>query len=266
MTNTPVGGDGFDLSQFEGMAPLQMMLAIRAALEFKMPPVGECTATAFIGGTKFTRVTWRCEREGCWYICTPRDPSNLEYLKNQHWHGKTGDQCPTPPRRESLPSGLAEIEKLWREIDDVVKVLKSDNPTYRGMSGPGLNGYVKGLAFSVVMKDHELWPDITAVSREALRRYRMHRGEIPYETTPTRHTNNFSSFQNGGWKSDGSTKPPAAPYKATTKPAKKAATPVKASLTGAQVTAIKAAKASGMFSDEDMATMYGATVAQIQML
>lgn len=262
MTNAPVGGPGFDFKKYEKMSPVEMMIAIRGDLEFKMPPVGEHISTAIVGGARFTRVTWRCEREGCWYICTPRDPANLQLLKDQHYQGNTGDQCPTPPRRESLPSGLAEIEKLWREIDDCVKAIKAGQP-YRDMSGADLNGFVRGLAWCIVMKDTELWPNIKAVSAEAMRRYKMHRGEIPYEATPTRHSNNFNAFQHGGWKSEG--KPAPTPYKATAKKTAKAA-PKKVELSPDRVAAVKAARDSGMFDEQDIAMMYGVTVEQIKML
>lgn len=264
MTSVPLAGDDFDLDKYKNMDPVQMMLAIRRRLEYKMPPVGETTTRAQVGGKQFTRVTWRCDREGCYYICTPRDPSNLEYLKNHHYHGQDGTQCPTPPRRESLPSGLAEIEKLWREIDDVVVAIK-DKVAYRGMEGPGLNGYVKGLAFSIVMKDKELWPDIRSVSREAMRRWQMHKGDIPYSATPTRFSNNFEAFQSGGWKSDEpAPKAATAPIRRTT-PVKKAPPRVPA-LPPETVTAIKAALKSGIMAPEIVANMYGVSVEQVKLL
>lgn len=163
-----------------------------------------------------------------------------------------------------MPSGLAEVEKLWREIDDVVDSIKSKVP-YRGMSGDGLNGYVKGLAFSIVMKDKDLWPDIKAVSQEAGRRWKMRQGLIPYSSTPTRHENNFSSLGPlGGWQKDKplpSTKR-AAPAK---KSAPRKAAPVK-SIPADKVAIIKAGLASGMFSPKELADMYDVTEAQVRQL
>ncbi len=264
-------GEDFDIDQFRGMEPVQMMFAMRKALEFAMPPVGLTVHTANFGGYKWVRNTWRCEVVGCWYVCTPRvgDTRSVEELIEHHRNAGNEYRCPTPPRRESLPSGLSEIEKLWREVDDVVDAIKAKTE-YRGMSSSHMLGYVRGLAFSIVMKDKDLWPDVTAVSKQAGLRWKMRRGLIPYEATPTRHANDFSSLgQQGGWRKDKTeTSSPAttarksAPVKATAR--KRAAPAAQVSLPAQTVAAIRAAKASGMFSDQDLASTYGVTVAQIQ--
>lgn len=251
----PLSSEKFDLDHYRAMQPLDMMMAMRRDLEFKLPPVGKTVERMKINGHPWERTTWRCEKPGCWFVSTPSTESDLATI--MEWHRGDGENmCPTSPRRESLPSGLAEIEKLWREIDDVVECIKAKE-SYRGLDTAGMNGYVKGLAFSVVMKDKTLWPDIRAVSVQAMKRWKMRHKLIPWESTPTRHENDFSGLgQQGGWKPVGT--PPS------TTPVKKAA-PVRkiVSLSAEQIAAIKAAHASTMFTVQELADMYKASVAQV---
>lgn len=260
--NNPVAGEDFDIEKYRSMDPVTMMFAMRKDLEFKLPPVGKTTHTAYMAGTKWQRTTWRCDKPGCWFVSTPSSEPNLQTIIDWH-NGEGDDRCPTPPRRESLPSGLPEIEKLWREIDDVVDAIKAKE-SYRGMTDSAMNGYVKGLAFSVVMKDKELWPDMKAVAKQAITRWKMRQKLIPFEPTPTRHDNNFNSIGlNGGWSPAGP--PPTQPIKRA--PAKKAAPAApKITLTEQQQTSIKAGHASGMFTVDELAGMYGATAAQVKQL
>lgn len=254
--------EDLDLEKYRDMDPVQMMYAIRKELEFAMPPVGLTVHTANFGGYRWVRNTWRCEVEGCYYVCTPRvgDKRSIEDIIK--YHRGTGDEyrCPTPPRRESLPSGLAEIEKLWREIDDVVDAIKDGVP-YRSMTSEEMRGYVRGLAFSIVMKDKDFWPDIKSVSQQAGRRWKMRKGQLPHEATPTRHENNFSSLgQQGGWRKD-KTQPAAAPAKST--PPRKRAAPAKA-LPPETAKAVKSAATSGMFTVAEVADIYKVTEAQVR--
>lgn len=258
----PLATEHFDPADYSAMDPVQMMYAIQKRLEFKLPPVGLTTHTANFGGYKWIRHTWRCEVDGCWYVSTPRfgDPISVEDIIQHHRSSGDENRCPTPPRRESLPSGLAEIEKLWREIDDVVDAL-STGVEYHGMTREALMGYVKGLAFSVVMKDKDLWPDIKAVSAQAGLRRKMRQGKIQFSPTPTRHTNDFSSVGTaGGWKKDPNVVQPVPTAK---KAAPRKAAPKPVNLPEAAVAAIQAGYASSMFSLEDLATTYGATLAQV---
>lgn len=232
-------------------------------MEYAMPPVGLTEHHAQIGGQTYQRLTWRCDVEGCWYVCTPTNKAALQELTDRH---KMKD-CPTPPRRESLPSGLAEIEKLWREVDDVVDVLRNDvTPmTYRGMSGAELKAYVKGLAFSIVMKDKDLFPDIRSVAVESVRRWKMRNNQLAYEPTPTRHVNNFSGIgQSGGWQPVNPTQAGPATKKTTRKAPPVVTQVIKPDLPPATVASVKAALSAGMFSPADIATMYGVTEDQVK--
>jgi hypothetical protein len=259
---TPLSGDQFDIDKYRSMDPITMMLTMRKDLEFKLPPVGKSTHTAYMAGIKWVRTTWRCDKPGCWFVSTPSSDANLQTIIEWH-NGQGEDRCPTPPRRESLPSGLPEIEKLWREIDDVVDAIKAKD-SYRGMEAAAMNGYVRGLAFSVVMKDKELWPDIKAVSMQAMKRWKMRNKLLPWEPTPTRHSNDFNSIgQKGGWAP--ANPPPTQPIKRA--PVKKTAPAApKINLTEQQQTSIKAGHGSGMFSVAELANMYGATEEQVKQL
>lgn len=245
--------DDFDLSKYNGMTPVEMMVAMRKDLEFKMPSRGVSKTTARFGGYIWERMTWRCEVDGCWYITTPSSEANLREL--QEYHKKPGaDQCPTPPRRERLPSGKMEIEKLWAEIDDVVDALQ-DKVSYRGMNSDEMKGYARGLAWSVVMKETEFFQDIRSVTLEAVKRWKRRKGVLPWEATPSVHTHSHKWFPNGGWKQVKREDPPPIKKAAPAKPAKV--------WSPAQTAAIKAAGASSMFTTADLASTYNTTEAEI---
>jgi hypothetical protein len=94
----------------------------------------------------------------------------------------------------------------------------------------------------------------TAITRQAVKRYRMARGELEYEVTPSYDA--------------GFVPPAGGAREVATTPAKKAP-PKKApakgkELTAAQINQIKNAK--GFFPDEKIAQMYGITVAQVQLI
>lgn len=257
MSRVPLAGEDFDITRYEGMEPLRMMFEMRRDMEFKMPPVGKTESRSIIGGQEYRRTTWRCDQPNCWYIVIVSTEDILDHAIKVHHSGTAGESnCPTPPRRESLPSGLAEIEKLWREVDDVIDAMKADT-AHRNMSGTELQAYVKGIAFSIVMKDTALWPTIKDVAAQGLRRWKMRNNQLLFEATPTRHQNDFSSLgTKGGWQ------PVSVPVKKAA-PVKRAA-PAAPALPADKVRDIKSAKASGMFTDEDISTMYGVTISQVK--
>jgi hypothetical protein len=240
------------------MTPVQMMVAMRKDLEFAMPARGITKTIARHSGYVWERVHWRCEAEGCWYIATPSSEANLKSI--QATHLKPGaDQCPTLPRRERLPSGKMEIEKLWSELDDVVDCLQNKT-SYRGMSPEEMKGYAKGLAWTVVMKETDFFQDIRSVTVEAVKRWKRRKGDLPWEATPSKETHAHKWFPNGGWvqvKRDDMAGLPGA-KKPVVKPAK--------TWQPGQVKAIRAAGQSGMFSHEDLASTYDTTVAEIKKL
>jgi hypothetical protein len=250
----------YDLTALEGMTPGQMLLKIRKDLEFAMPPRGLTRSHASLGGLRWERVIWRCEVEGCWYVATPSSDVNLDEIKRVHETGNgNSNPCPSPPLREELPSGLSEVEKLWREIDDVVDAILSGVP-YRAMETSALSGYVKGLAFSIVMKDSHHFPNIKAVSVEARERWKMRKNDIPWRPTPTTQAKNWTGMDPaGGWK-------PTEPVPTSKPPAKKAA-PRKAVPVSPEVARnVRFALQSGMLDDGSIAQMYGVPLEYVQRL
>lgn len=224
-----------------------------------MPPPGLSRQSTIVNGTKYQRLTYYCPVDGCWYVCTPRDENNLEEILKTHANGL----CPEPPRREYLPSGLSEVEKLWREVDDVMNALMSHSE-YRDMSGDALRAYAKGLAFSIVMKDREFFPDIKSVAKEGAERWKMRNDKLPYRPTPTRHQNNFKAFDpSSGWVAAADTAKPAAPKATPTKAAPSVRKP-SAKLPAATETTVRAALASGILQPEEIASMYNVPVEAVR--
>lgn len=230
------------------------MFTIRKDMEFAMPPRGVTVHKNEFSGKVWKRVIWRCEEEGCWYVRILKDdkPDTLTAARTQHKEGTYGFHCPSPPMRESLPSGLPEIEKLWREVDDVTDALMG-KAEYRGMSAEGLKAYAQGLAFCIVMKDVTYFPDVQSVSREAVVRWKMRNDKAPYRKTPTTQNTNGSWMAHGGWNADehGSVSLPKP--RSTETPAMTAA---KNRLDAKAMKGIKVAIDSGMFAMDEIAETY----------
>lgn len=233
-----------------GLTVGQLVFIIRRDLEFAMPPKGLTEQRTNMQGSRWKRTTWRCPEEGCWYVCTPSSEENLLSIQKSH-KGYGDNPCPSSPRREMLPSGLSEIEKLWREIDDVIDALATPEQTYRGMSAPEVRAYAQGLAFVVVMKEGtQLFADGRAVAKEAMERLRIRQGKLAYRPTRSRFHSASNWIPGGGWVQETENTEPAKP------PQKRGVKSVAAAIDPTKLAAIRAAIASGMFSDTDLATMY----------
>lgn len=240
------------------LTAVQLMFVIRKDMEFAMPPRGVTIHRSSIGGKKYERITWRCEVEGCWHVCFANDDAHL--LKQQEAHRNTSltFHCPSPPMRESLPSGLPEIEKLWRELDDVTDALVAKE-SYRDMSGEELKAFAKGISFVIVMKDKFYFPDIQSVAKESVERWKMRNDKTPYRKTPTTHSTNGSFQVVHGWrevKDEFGTveRPPVDTPAGRSQRAK---------LNDKQISAIKIGMQSGMFSADELASTYGISPALV---
>lgn len=234
------------------------MFVIRKDMEFAMPPRGVTRHTMNLGGKKFERITWRCEVEGCWYVCLARDDAHLEQQMQSHRTTSIGFHCPTPPMRENLPSGLPEIEKLWRELDDVTDALVAKE-TYREMSGEELKAFAKGISFVIVMKDHRFFPDIQSVAKESVERWKMRNNKAPYRKTPTTHSTNGSHQVVHGWREAKDE------YGTVERPPvdTPAGRSQRAKLNDKQINAIRIGMQSGMFTADELAGTYGISAALV---
>jgi hypothetical protein len=225
------------------------MMEVGRVEEFKMPPVGITQTRLILAGIKYVKFSVRCGEEGCWFAggSFPTEEQANRYL-DDHKTGRTPysvPACPAPPRRESLPSGLRDVDKLWREMDDVVESLVTGFP-YRDMTPDQLKGYAKGVAFSIVLLDTSFFPDIESVSRHARDRRKMRIGEMPHVDTPSRFSSQ-TTVQEAAQLHDAGPVP---------KPAKAVPTNVQ--------NGIKAGLQSGMFSAEELAATYNLTVAEVK--
>lgn len=222
------------------------------SIYYKMPPVGMTETRVMVGEKKIYQYTVRCGSPNCWFVGHGGNRDDAQFTLDEH-------ACPTPPRRNELPTGRSTLEKLWDELDDAVAAL-IEKRAYNNMEGGELSGYVKGIAFNLSMFCHPYFRTIRDISREAKARYDMSKGKIPWRPTPSYKYNPMPSPTANVVKTEpASRRAPAARKKAA--PVKAAPAPV--NLTDDQVASIKAAGASGMFSPEELASMYGATTAQV---
>lgn len=245
--------------EFNAQSPyVNMGLKMSHEGEFKLPPPGIHETRYSIAGTRYVKYSVRCDVEGCWFSegTLPTREGAEKFLADHKAGGKFVRPCPAPPRRESLPSGLRYVEKLWRELDDVIECI-SLGGTYRegtkeAMEGPALAGYAKGLAFSIVMLDGIYFPDMVSVARHARDRRLMRIGEIPYVATPSTRKHDATIMEvNGLHVAEDQAKPAAAAPAKTKAPA----------MPSEQIqSAIRAGIKSGMMSASDMAEAYNLPV------
>jgi hypothetical protein len=239
--------------EFNARSPYaNMRLKMSHAGEFKMPPVG-ITATRYsLSGRTYEKHSVRCDVEGCWFaggaLATRVEAE--KYLADHKAGGSYSVRpCPAPPRRESLPSGLRHVEKLWRELDDAVECLATKSAYREGQSdtieGERLAGYARGLAFAIVLLEPQHFPDTGSVSRHARDRRKMRLGEMDWAPTPTTLGHDARVTEVEGLHETG-----PAPKVTTTKSAK--APQVSIQVAGA----IKAGLGSGMFSVAELAETY----------
>jgi hypothetical protein len=152
---------------------------------YKMPPVGMTETRARIGEMIYHSYTIRCGNEHCWFVGHAPDENGAQTLLDQH-------NCPTPPARNELPTGLSTIEKLWDEADAVTRAIietRSWQVGNRHLDGTALNNYALGLSFALSMMTHPHFKTTTDIVRELGLRYKMAEKQIPYRPTPTYRNN-----------------------------------------------------------------------------
>jgi len=204
-----------------------------------------------IGGKRLSQYTVRCGSPECWFVGHGGTSVDAQFVLDEH-------KCPTPPVRNELPTGRSTLEKLWDEMDDVTTAL-IDGTDYNGMVDATLKGYARGIAFNLSMVTHPYFRTIREISREAGARYKMSKGTIPWRPTPSYNYNPMPApFTGNVVRTTPAVK--RAPTKRT--PGKPAAV----KLADGMVQAIKSGHAAGMFTLEELASMYSATVDQVKLI
>jgi hypothetical protein len=234
--------------EFKARNPyVNMRLQMSHDGEFKMPPPGVNATRYSIGGRRYEKFGVRCGVEGCWFAegALPTRETAEKFLADHQAGVYSVRPCPSPPRRESLPSGLRHVEKLWRELDDVVEALAS-HTWHRDLDRQQMTGYAKALAFSIVMLEHAYFPDIESVARHARDRRRMRLGEMDYVATQTSLHHDATVAEAQGLHDVG----PSAPTKTApkVKPVPQVSDQIKMAIVGGFK--------SGLFSHADLAETY----------
>lgn len=185
---------------------------------YKMPPVGMTLTRARIGEMIYESYTVRCGNEHCWFVGHAPNEAGAQTLLDQH-------NCPTPPARNELPTGLSTVEKLWDEGDAVTEAIIATASWQVGdmhLSGAALGHYARGICFALSMMTHPHFRTTTDVVRELGLRYKMKTGAMPWRPTPTYRSNPLPAPTTPPpgvrTPADGATKPATArPIRSTTR-------------------------------------------------
>lgn len=235
---------------------------------YKMPLVGITETRARVGMVVSTQYTARCGDKQCWFVGHAATSVDAQLLLDQH-------ACPTSPARNELPSGYSTVEKLWDEADDVMAAVMEQRPYNAGdraLDGLALQGYLRGICFALSMMTHPHFRTITEVGKELQTRYRIRMKTEDFRPTPTYRFNPVPP-----------TAPPpgekqvfhgktvenvARPTRTTNRAAaKKALSKIDMSgLSIEQTEKIQKAFVAGMFSEDELAKIYGVTVDTIRFI
>lgn len=178
------------------------------------------------------------------------------YLLNEY--DERGQQYTAPHMGKSLG------EKLWDRLDEQVEALMNDQ------DNPALKGICRGLAISVHTMMEHYYPTVDDVTRQAVKRYQMFHGFIPYEPTSGYQHNpppvgskayrdanakmaNVDPDENTAKKLRGTKAPEQYPIKTV-------------SLDPVVEQKLRNALETGLFSDDDLATSFGVTPQYISAL
>ena len=150
----------------------------------------------------------------------------------------------TPPNH-----GKSIIEQTWDLLDETLAKIKASDPSEVAY-WTELKGQAVGIAEVLAIMAGPWFPDRKSVTKEAVKRYKIAQGEIPFEQTPGYHYNPA---------------PPGTPYPVA-RPANPQKKPVQskkeATLSDEIVRKIKSALAADM-PPEALAHAYKVTVQQV---
>lgn len=235
---------------------------------YKMPLVGITETRARVGMAVSTSYTSRCGDKNCWFVGNAATSAEVQAMLDTH-------ECPTPPARNELPSGYSTVEKLWDEADDVMFAIMQQtgyNAGDRYLDGPALQGYLRGLCFSLSMMTHPYFRTIAEVGRELQKRYRIRIKDMPHEPTPSYRYNPMPVTPPPGEKAafHGKTvehKPATKATTASRAAAKKKLSAINmSSLSTTDAENIVKMHTMGMFTEEELAQNYKVTVETIRFL
>lgn len=156
------------------------MTMAEPASYYCMPLRGITETRVRVGLVTNTNYTARCSDRNCWFVGMAANSGDAQRLLDEH-------TCPQPPARNELPSGYSTIEKMWDELDDVTRAIMAGTSYASGdqvYQEGTLRGYARGLAFGLSMLSHPHFRTATDIAREAQRRYKMWKKELPWEPTP----------------------------------------------------------------------------------
>lgn len=237
---------------------------------YKMPPVGITECRSRIGAAVKLQYTSRCGSSRCWFVGNAATSGDAKTLLDEH-------ECPTPPRRNELPTGYSTLEKLWDELDEVTWAICEGESYMVGkqqMQSTALQGYARGIAFALSMMTHPYFRTMDDVVREARDRYRIRKGTLEYRPTPGYRFNpSFSPPPNPPegirepWMGATAAYTPKRPtQKVRGRAASKPAAVDLRNIDSAKANQIKTARALGMFTDEELAQQYEITVDAVKAL
>ncbi len=145
-----------------------------------LPPRGISVGKTNHRAGTLTQYTYLCEHDNrCMAIA---------YSQVSEEHARTqvaGHTCPVMDgSRGLIPTGKTLIQKMWDEADDAMDALRADR-TYKGMAGPELQGFIKGIAEVLTFCTVPCFKVTEDVLRELFKRWKMRDGQLPFTPTPS---------------------------------------------------------------------------------
>jgi len=228
---------------------------------YALPPRGLTVGTARIGVDIRHHYTFFCpDNDDCYAVAYGTSEDSARRQLANHL-------CPAVPRRDMHPSGRPAIQKAWDELDEVIRKIK-DGPTSRE-DELRLQGEARGLAMAIAFFAPPYFRNRDDVLRQANKRWRMGKGEIPWESTPGYQVYPVSPSD---YIRREDVSPPAKTRVATggklqtKKVTPKASPPITRNFTMEELRLIRETVASGNMPIEDVASMWAVTVDRIKVI
>lgn len=236
------------------------------SLYYALPPRGVTVGTVRIGmDDKREHYTYLCDQNtDCYAVAYGTSEASVRRQLANHL-------CPAEPRRDRLASGRSAIEKLWDELDEVIEKIKfadeNDDGSYAA-AVPDLRGQARGLAFAIAVFTPQYYRDRDDVLRQANRRWKMGKNQIPWEPTPGYNIYPVapSEYVRKEDVVQTSSKVVGSGNKLASKkaPAKASPSPASRNFTVAELNLIKETYARQNMTIDDMAKMWNVSVERIK--